>query len=87
MPCSRYFVSGHVLQEHSKTKAHKRRVKSLVGDKPHTQKDASEPSEAWHCSKLRASAHQHVMQGVTTCDVWCPLLASLLIRLSQAARV
>ena len=69
MPCSRYFVSDQVLQEHSKTKAHKRRVKMLVGDKPHTQKDASEPPEAWHCSTLQAFAHEHIMQGVTTCDV------------------
>eukprot|EP00891_Asterochloris_glomerata_P002252 jgi/Astpho2/2252/e_gw1.00040.162.1_t len=41
LPCSRYFVSDQVLQDHSKTKAHKRRVKLLVGDKPHTQKDAN----------------------------------------------
>lgn len=71
MPCSRYFVSDQVLQDHSKTKAHKRRVKLLVGDKPHTQKDASKPSEAWQCSNLQASTHQPASQGVTTCDVRC----------------
>ena len=68
MPCSRYFVSDQVLQEHSKTKAHKRRVKSLVGDKPHTQKDASEPSQTGHCSILPVSAAQHGVQGLATCD-------------------
>jgi len=38
--CSRYFVSNDALVKHTATKLHKRRVKALLGDKPHNQMDA-----------------------------------------------
>jgi bud site selection protein 20 len=33
-------VSGDALEKHTKTKLHKRRVKVLLGDRPHNKLDA-----------------------------------------------
>lgn len=38
--CSRYFQSETALQDHKKTKPHKRRIKQLLGPRPHDQQDA-----------------------------------------------
>eukprot|EP00193_Tetraselmis_chui_P000234 CAMPEP_0177760912 /NCGR_PEP_ID=MMETSP0491_2-20121128/5523_1 /TAXON_ID=63592 /ORGANISM="Tetraselmis chuii, Strain PLY429" /LENGTH=139 /DNA_ID=CAMNT_0019276849 /DNA_START=313 /DNA_END=728 /DNA_ORIENTATION=+ len=38
--CSRYFVSNDALVKHCGTKSHKKRVKVLLGDKPHSKLDA-----------------------------------------------
>jgi bud site selection protein 20 len=38
--CSRYFVNRESLAEHCRTKAHKKRVKTLQKDTPYTQKEA-----------------------------------------------
>lgn len=40
MPCSRYFMSASAQIDHEKTKAHKKRIKVLEGDRPHNQRDA-----------------------------------------------
>jgi hypothetical protein len=37
--CSRPFISAAVMDEHKKTKGHKKRVK-IVAEEPYTQKDA-----------------------------------------------
>jgi hypothetical protein len=37
--CSRPFISAAVLEEHKRTKGHKKRVK-IVAEEPYTQKDA-----------------------------------------------
>ncbi|CAD5226771.1 unnamed protein product [Bursaphelenchus xylophilus] len=37
--CSRYFIDGHTLLKHKKTKVHKNQVKRLK-DPPYTQKEA-----------------------------------------------
>ena len=39
-PCSRYCVNETAQADHERTKPHKRRVKELLGAKPHTQEDA-----------------------------------------------
>ncbi|XP_058207948.1 uncharacterized protein LOC131320996 isoform X1 [Rhododendron vialii] len=38
--CDRYFASVAVRDEHFKTKRHRKRVKQMMGPKPHTQLDA-----------------------------------------------
>jgi len=38
--CSRYFMSEEALGTHTKSKPHKKRVKALLGAKPHNQADA-----------------------------------------------
>lgn len=38
--CSRYFQTEQALQDHEKTKPHKRRIKQLMGARPHNQGDA-----------------------------------------------
>ncbi|GAY68013.1 hypothetical protein CUMW_260830 [Citrus unshiu] len=38
--CDRYFANVSVRDEHFKTKRHKKRVKEMMGPKPHTQLDA-----------------------------------------------
>jgi len=38
--CARYFVDNDTLVKHEKTKPHKKRVKELLGDRPHNQRDA-----------------------------------------------
>lgn len=38
--CSRYFVDERAQGDHERTKVHKRRVKELMGAKPHSQADA-----------------------------------------------
>ena len=38
--CSRYFQSEEALRDHEKTKPHKRRIKALMGARPHNQADA-----------------------------------------------
>ncbi|KAH7292797.1 hypothetical protein KP509_29G086200 [Ceratopteris richardii] len=38
--CDRYFSSSAVMDEHFRTKRHKKRVKMMQGDAPHTQLDA-----------------------------------------------
>jgi len=40
IPCARYFVSAGAMEVHEKTKAHKKRCKALMGDRPHAQTDA-----------------------------------------------
>mmetsp|Transcript_41924 Transcript_41924/g.50803 ORF Transcript_41924/g.50803 Transcript_41924/m.50803 type:complete len:139 (-) Transcript_41924:792-1208(-) len=40
IPCSKYFQSAGALVSHQKTKAHKKRVKVLKGDRPHNAEDA-----------------------------------------------
>ncbi|CAN4117114.1 unnamed protein product [Withania somnifera] len=38
--CDRYFANVGVRDEHFKTKKHRKRVKMMMGPKPHTQLDA-----------------------------------------------
>ncbi|VFQ75023.1 unnamed protein product [Cuscuta campestris] len=38
--CDRYFANVTVRDDHFKTKKHKKRVKIMMGDAPHTQLDA-----------------------------------------------
>lgn len=38
--CSRYFQSEEALRAHEKTKPHRRRIKVLLGARPHNQADA-----------------------------------------------
>lgn len=38
--CDRYFASSVVRDDHYKTKRHKKRIKMLQGDAPHSQLDA-----------------------------------------------
>ncbi|XP_050142513.1 uncharacterized protein LOC126618477 isoform X1 [Malus sylvestris] len=38
--CDRYFNNALVRDDHFKTKRHKKRVKIMMGDAPHTQLDA-----------------------------------------------
>ncbi|PRW60962.1 zinc finger 593 [Chlorella sorokiniana] len=38
--CSRYFINETALQDHLGTKPHRRRVKELMGARPHNQADA-----------------------------------------------
>ncbi|KAK4834123.1 hypothetical protein QYF36_017338 [Acer negundo] len=38
--CDRYFANVSVRDEHFKTKRHRKRVKEMMGSKPHTQLDA-----------------------------------------------
>jgi bud site selection protein 20 len=40
VPCSKYFVSEVALLSHQKEKPHKKRVKELLGARPHNQGDA-----------------------------------------------
>ncbi|GAB4814730.1 hypothetical protein N2152v2_001776 [Parachlorella kessleri] len=37
---NRYFQSEQAMQDHEKTKPHKRRIKQLLGARPHNQADA-----------------------------------------------
>ncbi|WOL13270.1 zinc finger C2H2 protein [Canna indica] len=38
--CDRYFASEEVLEEHFRSKRHKKRMKQMMGPAPHTQQDA-----------------------------------------------
>ncbi|EFJ15413.1 hypothetical protein SELMODRAFT_118459 [Selaginella moellendorffii] len=38
--CDRYFSSSSIMEEHFKTKRHKKRVKAMQGPAPHCQLDA-----------------------------------------------
>eukprot|EP00899_Mesostigma_viride_P003284 jgi/Mesvir1/12957/Mv05970-RA.1 len=38
--CSRDFQSAKILEEHEKTKPHKKKLKSILKEKPHSQRDA-----------------------------------------------
>ncbi|XP_058763121.1 uncharacterized protein LOC131636528 [Vicia villosa] len=38
--CDRFFANVSVRDDHFKTKKHRRRVKQMMGDAPHTQLDA-----------------------------------------------
>ena len=38
--CSRYFVDAANLERHESTKPHRKRVKQIMGDRPHNQGDA-----------------------------------------------
>ncbi|KAL4452606.1 hypothetical protein ABPG75_008268 [Micractinium tetrahymenae] len=38
--CARYFISPAALEDHQSTKPHRRRVKELMGARPHNQGDA-----------------------------------------------
>lgn len=40
MPCARHFISALALSKHAQGKPHKRRAKSLLGARPHRQRDA-----------------------------------------------
>jgi len=39
IPCARYFINSQTIEDHTKTKPHKKRLKSLK-DKPWTPEDA-----------------------------------------------
>jgi len=44
MTCARYFINETALQDHLRTKVHKKHLKKLQ-EKPYTQKDAEEYSK------------------------------------------
>nr|KAJ3420563.1 N-alpha-acetyltransferase 30 [Polyrhizophydium stewartii] len=40
IPCARHFITPEALEDHRKTKLHKKRVRVLATEQPYTQKDA-----------------------------------------------
>lgn len=42
--CARYFITEKAIQEHFKTKEHKKRFKIIKNDKPYTHEEAERAS-------------------------------------------
>ncbi|KAK3265468.1 hypothetical protein CYMTET_25853 [Cymbomonas tetramitiformis] len=40
IPCSKYFQNAFSLESHERTKPHKKRLKVLKGERPHSREDA-----------------------------------------------
>ncbi|KAL4855461.1 Zinc finger protein 593 [Chlorella vulgaris] len=57
--CTRYFISQAALATHERTKPHRRRVKELLGVRPHNQADAD-----WAGGMGAADNGQHDNGGV-----------------------
>lgn len=59
--CTRYFISQAALATHERTKPHRRRVKELLGVRPHNQADAD-----WAGGMGAADNGQHDNGGVAS---------------------